>query len=284
MAKPATLQSIAALPVADSHIAQGCRAQWLQHLPRGSAVSLLSTPGIPAHAVDGSSASCNLNTAELSRPSKMLCGEGGDGAGGAGEAPEPIPGVHVPGELPRWISERIRTVRDSAGSSAGVHAASNSRRASGGRELHCVLYWMSTAIRGHENPALDVAKAEARRAGDCVQGRSLSSVKALDIWHYDHSAHSWTRRELLQADVPGEQCCFLLIKPSGAVLARAGHELRLGRPFGSSRPPTEPLQGSPCLAGNCILPNVLMPAAAGGRLVVKPNLCRTLALSLNMVC
>eukprot|EP00891_Asterochloris_glomerata_P007508 jgi/Astpho2/7508/Aster-02074 len=102
---------------------------------------------------------------ELSRPSKMLCGEGGDGAGGAGEAPEPIPGVHVPGELPRWISERIRTVRDSAGSSAGVHAASNSRRASGGRELHCVLYWMSTAIRGHENPALDVAKAEARRAG-----------------------------------------------------------------------------------------------------------------------
>ena len=111
----------------------------------------------------------------------MLCGDGGDGAGAAGEAPEPIPGVDVPGELPCWISERIRTVRDSASSSAGAQAASGSRAAPGRTEPHCVLYWMSTAIRGHENPALDVAKAEARRAGDFLQGRSLSSVQAFEL-------------------------------------------------------------------------------------------------------
>ena len=134
-------------------------------------------------------------TAELSRPNKVLCGEGSAGAGAAGKASEPIPGVHVPGELPRWISERIRTVRDGAGSSAGAHAASTSRRAPGGTEPHCVLYWMSTAIRGHENPALDVAKAEARRAGDIV--RRPLSVQACDIWHHDHS----------DAAGPEESCC-----------------------------------------------------------------------------
>ena len=152
MAKLATLQYIATLPAACS-----CT----RYMQRMAALQ----DACP-HA------------AELSRPSKVLCGEGSDGAGAAGEAPEPISGVHVPGELPRWISERIRTVRDGANSSAGAHAAGSSRRAPGGTEPRCVVYWMSTAIRGHENPALDVAKAEARLAGDAVQGCSLSSVQA----------------------------------------------------------------------------------------------------------
>ena len=58
MAKLAALQSVAALPAACSYTAQGRRAQWLQHVPRGIAVSLLSTPGIPVHAMNGSFARC----------------------------------------------------------------------------------------------------------------------------------------------------------------------------------------------------------------------------------
>ena len=54
--KSAALQSIAALPAAGSHTAQGRRAEWLQHVPWGIAVALLSTPDIPVHALDGSSA------------------------------------------------------------------------------------------------------------------------------------------------------------------------------------------------------------------------------------
>ena len=53
--------------------------------------------------------------------------------------------------LDKFVEERIRRCRPDP--------ASDTARGK------CVLYWMRTAVRGHENPALDAAKQQARSAG-----------------------------------------------------------------------------------------------------------------------
>ena len=50
----------------------------------------------------------------------------------------------TPAELPQHLEERVRTLRNTTS-----------------RDGH-VLYWMHHAVRGHENPALDVAILIAR--------------------------------------------------------------------------------------------------------------------------
>lgn len=78
-------------------------------------------------------------------------------------------------ELPSWITERVRVCQRVSPQSSSAQAqqqqqpehqpqhAEASHSDSGKPEF--VLYWMRTAIRGHENPALDVAKHEAKQQG-----------------------------------------------------------------------------------------------------------------------
>lgn len=90
-------------------------------------------------------------------------------------------------QLPAWITERVRICQrlppthlnpphpdlnlnppspaqpqqQKPQSAAGVAASSQPDSS----QPEFMLYWMRTAIRGHENPALDVAKHEAKQQG-----------------------------------------------------------------------------------------------------------------------
>ena len=75
-------------------------------------------------------------------------------------------------ELPSWITERVRTCQRLPSSEAPAQGSQQQPSSSGpdsdpanSLKPEFVLYWMRTAIRGHENPALDVAKHEAKQQG-----------------------------------------------------------------------------------------------------------------------
>ncbi|CAL8462237.1 g1768 [Coccomyxa elongata] len=77
----------------------------------------------------------------------------------ASSSAQQLAGEHQgPTQLPQFITERVRDVRSSNAGDFSALAGSSSN----GRH---VLYWMRTAVRGHENPALDVARAAAERLG-----------------------------------------------------------------------------------------------------------------------
>ncbi|KAK9817818.1 hypothetical protein WJX72_002689 [[Myrmecia] bisecta] len=73
----------------------------------------------------------------------------------AGVPSTPV-GVGCQKELSSWVTERIRNCRT---------ASTSQRQQSAPGSGEFVLYWMNTALRGHENPALDVARAEAHAMG-----------------------------------------------------------------------------------------------------------------------
>ena len=92
-------------------------------------------------------------------------------------------------ELPSWITERVRPCHvlahkgntqapPQAPSSATQQQAKKQQQKKGkgiqatpvleqpqSTQPQHILYWMRTALRGHENPALDVAKHEAKQQG-----------------------------------------------------------------------------------------------------------------------
>ncbi|KAK9842891.1 hypothetical protein WJX74_003996 [Apatococcus lobatus] len=66
--------------------------------------------------------------------------------------------------LPVWITERVLDCRSGKRPDLSDAPPSTSRQADGaGQAPEFVLYWLGTAMRGHENPALDVARATARK-------------------------------------------------------------------------------------------------------------------------
>ena len=78
--------------------------------------------------------------------------------------------------LPPLISERVCMVprqqtaapaaaATSATAAAAAEAAPGTQQAQQADQPAYVLYWMKTAVRGHENPALDAAAAAARQHG-----------------------------------------------------------------------------------------------------------------------
>ena len=63
--------------------------------------------------------------------------------------------------LPVWITERVLDCR--SGKRPDLSDAPPSTSSEDGHAPECVLYWLGTAMRGHENPALDVARNTAKR-------------------------------------------------------------------------------------------------------------------------
>ena len=68
-------------------------------------------------------------------------------------------------DLPLWITERVRVCQRTP-PSASRQGSPTAQAQTPSDQSHStkpefVLYWMRTAIRGHENPALDVAKHQA---------------------------------------------------------------------------------------------------------------------------
>ncbi len=72
-------------------------------------------------------------------------------------------------DLPSWITERVRPCQRVT-STLTSHPHPQQQPSAHPDPAHnpqpeFILYWMRTAIRGHENPALDVAKHEAQQQG-----------------------------------------------------------------------------------------------------------------------
>ena len=72
-------------------------------------------------------------------------------------------------ELPSWVTERVRICqrippqpRSDAPSEQPLQDPPDQPQQA---QPEFVMYWMRTALRGHENPALDVAKHEAKQKG-----------------------------------------------------------------------------------------------------------------------
>lgn len=83
---------------------------------------------------------CNLQNPALKCHASSLCQHQRTGSRGLL--------THGAGDLHPLIAERIRKLAS---------------KKSGAKTGKYVLYWMSTAIRDHENPALDVASLEAKK-------------------------------------------------------------------------------------------------------------------------
>ena len=76
----------------------------------------------------------------------------------------PVITLHTAG-LPVWITERVWDCRSGKRPDLSDPVPSTSQAETDGASPEYVLYWMSTAIRGHENPALDIARATANKLG-----------------------------------------------------------------------------------------------------------------------
>ena len=72
-------------------------------------------------------------------------------------------------DLPSWITERVRLCQRVTSPVASHPHPQQQPSAhpdpAQTPQPEFILYWMRTAIRGHENPALDVAKHEAQQQG-----------------------------------------------------------------------------------------------------------------------